>query len=107
MEPVSTFHDSVKVEVRRISLSDCRMSAVINHLARTHGCSRFKIIDSHTVAATSDVIGFHAILAQCVHCALPDFVFRQLSYEISVVSIVGTAHSYVCFTSTVNYVKAV
>ena len=107
MEPVSAFHDSVKVEVNSVGFSNSRMSAVIDNLARTHRSTCFKIVDTYTIAATSNKVCLHTILTQCVNSRLSNFVFRQFSYEIGVMSVVGTAYSNVRFSTTIYYIKRI
>ena len=105
VEPVRTFHDSVKVEIARIGFGDSRVGTVINYFARTHGSSCFQIIDTYAVAITTDEIGLHTIFTQCIHSRLSNFVFRQFSYEISFVTVVRATHRYVRFTTAINNIK--
>ena len=105
VEPIGTFHDCIKIEVSCIRFSNGRMCTVIDYFAGTHRSTCFKIVDTYAVATTGNEICFYTIFAQCVHSWLTDFVFRQFSHKVSVMSIVGTADSYICFTTTIYYVK--
>ena len=107
VEPVSTFHDSIKIEVSGISLSNSRMSAVIDNFARTHRSTSFQIIDTYTVSTTSNKVCLHTIFTQSVYSRLSDFMFWQFGYEIGFMSVVGTAYCNVCFSTTIYYIKRV
>ena len=76
VEPVSTFHDSIKVEISSVSFSNCRMSTVINNFARTHRSTCFQVVDTYTVATTGNKVCLYAIFTQCVNSRLSNFVFR-------------------------------
>ena len=76
VEPVSTFHDCIKVEISSVSFSNSRVSTVINNLARTHRSTCFQVVDTYTVATTSNKVCLYAIFTQCVNSRLSNFVFR-------------------------------
>ena len=75
------------------------MSTVIDNLTWTHRSTSLKIVDTYTVTTTSDVVSLNAIFTKCVYSRLSDFMLRKLSYEISIVSVVGTAYSYISFAT--------
>ena len=100
VEPVRTFHDSVKVEIARIGFGDSRVGTVINYFARTHGSSCFQIIDTYAVATTSDEFCVNAVTTETVDSNLTDLVLRELRYEVSIMTIVSQAYSYVSLTTT-------
>ena len=107
VEPVSTFHNSIKIKVGSISFSDSRMSTVIDNLAGTHRSACFQIVDTYAVATTSNKVCLYTIFTQCVYSRLSDFMFRQFGYEIGFMSVVGTAYCNVRFSTTIYYIKRV
>ena len=107
MEPVSTFHNSVKIKISGISFSDRRMSTVINYFTWTHRSSSFKIINTYAITTTGNKVCLYTIFTQCIYSRLTNFVFRQFWYEVCIVAIVCTAHCNVGFSTTVYYIKRV
>ena len=107
VEPVSTFHDCIKIEISSVSFSNSRVSTVINNLARTHRSTSFQVVDTYTVATTSNKVCLNTIFTQCVNSRLSNFMFRQFSYEIGLMSVVGTAYCNVSFSTTIYYIKRI
>ena len=83
------------------------MGTVVNHLAGTHGSTCFQIIDTYTVTTAGNIVSLHAIFAQGIDSRLADFMLRQLGYEISVMSIVGTADSHIGLTAAIHDIKRI
>ena len=100
MEPLSTLHNLVEIEIRWICLSDRTMSTVIDYLRRTHRSTCLCIIETNTVATTSNEIGIHAITTEGVNCNLTNLMLRQLRYEVSLMTIVSYTDCYVSLTTT-------
>ena len=107
VEPVSTFHYSVKIKIRSICFGNRRVSAVIDYFARTHRSSCFKIIDTYAITTTGYKVCFNTIFAQSIYGRLTNFVFRQFRYEVCIVTIICTTYSNVSFTTTVYNIKRV
>ena len=107
MEPVCTFHDGIEIKVCRICLGNGRVCTVIDYLTGTHGSTGLKIVDTYTVTTTRNEIRLYAILAQCVDSRLAYFMFRQLGYKISIMSVVGTADSHVGLSAAIYHIKRV
>ena len=107
VEPVSTFHDSVEIEILGVSLGNRRVSTVVNHLAGAHRSTSLQVVNTYTVATASDKVCLHTKLTQGIDSRLTNFVLRQLTYKVSVVTIVCAANSYVGLATTINHVKRI
>ena len=100
MEPLSTLHDGIKVEVGRISLGNGTVGTVVYHLRRTHRSTSLCIVQSDTVSSANHILGVDTKATKCIHSNLSDLMFRQFGYIISIVSVVGQTNSYICLSSS-------
>ena len=100
MEPVSTFHDCVEIEIRRISLSNSRVCAVVDNLGWAHRSTCLTVIKTYAITTTCNILRVNTVATQRINSNLTNLVSRELCYEVSIVTIVGTAYGNVSFTTT-------
>ena len=99
VEPQSTLHNLVEVEIWSISLCDSAVSTVVDNLWWAHRSTSLSIVKTHAITATSDELSVYAITTESIYCNLTDFVLWQLRYEVSLMTIVSQAYSYVSLTT--------
>ena len=63
VEPVSTFKDFVKIEIRNACCCDWWVGSVICNVWRSHWRTCFKEVDTKSVAALSDVLCFNTVFS--------------------------------------------
>ena len=107
VEPVGTFHNSVEVEIFGISFGDGRTGTVVNHFGGAHRSTGLAIIDTHAIAAAGDKVGVYTIAAQSVQRSLADFVCGKFAHKVSIMAIIGAAHSHIGLAAAPDYVERV
>ena len=75
------------------------MGTVIDNLRWTHRSAGLSVVEAYTVTATSDEVGVDTIVAESVDGNLANLVLRELRDEVSLVAVVGQAHSHVSLTT--------
>ena len=76
------------------------MCAVVNYLTGAHRRTSFRIIKTHPIATTNDVLRIYYVAAQGVNGNLPNLVLWQFTYKIGLMAVVGKANCNVSFPST-------
>ena len=88
VEPVRALKDRIPVEIRRRSLLNGGVRAVINADRAALGCALLKVVDSDAVAAADDAGGVDTQSAQGVDRRLTDGVGRELGDKCRVHAVV-------------------
>ena len=99
MEPLSTLHHLIEIEVAGISLSNRAVCTVVDNFRGTHRCACLGIIKTNAVATTSHKLCIHAIATQGVDGNLPNLMLGQLTHEVGLVTIVGHRDGHVSLTT--------
>ena len=100
MEPLGTLHNLVEIEIRWVSLSNCAVCTVVDYLGWAHRSTSLSIVETYAVATTSDELCVNAVTTETVDSNLTDLVLREFRYEVSIMTIVSQAYSYVSLTTT-------
>ena len=100
MEPLGTLHNLIEIEIRWVSLSNCAVCTVVDYLGWAHRSTSLGIVETYAVATTSDELCINAVTTETVDSNLTDLVLRELRYEVSIMTIVSQAYSYVSLTTT-------
>ena len=78
VEPLSTLHDLIKVEIRRISLCDSAVSTVVDNLRWAHRSTCLCIVETYSITTAGDKLSIDAITTKTIYCNLANLVLWQL-----------------------------
>ena len=99
VEPLCPLHNFVEVEVRRVSLGNGTVGAVVDDLGGTHRCTRLGIVETDTIATASHKLRVHPVAAQGVYSNLSNLVFRQFADKVGIMAVVGYGDGHVGLTA--------
>lgn len=107
MKPIGIPENIVPVKFLRTRLRHGGSFPVVDDLASALRCAFFHKINAQPAPAAQDMAGVHAVAAQRIEGALPDFVLRQLADESGIKPILGQRHRRIGLPSGIGGFKRI
>ena len=102
MEPVRIGKDGFPIDHARLDGGKTRTGPVVDDFAGTLGRAGFEEVDADPLAAAHDVIGAHAIAAQCGQAGIAQVVLGQAGDELDRFAVVGQRDGHIGFAAAVD-----